>query len=628
MRCPHCGFKHLEVQERCLRCRKPLRAEDGSFPESSDSSIEIRSLQSPAAEESIEASAEVAGSLAIEPTADGLESLLGAESDSRSMELVLEREDEACEEPGEENLRYTFGDSGSAAAVEETGDVPDEASDLALAADEASMPEPEADPEKDDEAAAPSADVELVAPEPVNVEPEVELEVMAGGIEPADEDDYTEPAPPEALAPDEESDTTELLEGSGGIEEDGGEDAAPDEAEALPRSEESSPGDAEVGLSEESASVPLDDEEMVDPEDAAFPETEADAPPESDEARFEREVVAALAGEITAGSLESTPGLERAAEEDSAGGADVLAGDGSLADGGDDEVSGEASAGLDPLSVPGDDTARAVMAIMDAEAVPEDLPFEESVIEMEGAESGADSMSVGTDSMSVGADSAGVGTEERRLDAFFNQGEESAASADEDDSKIELGAPAEPALPPEPLCLPLGDDSTGGSTSTGRGRGVRSVRVTRPRKTRDRTAMFLTIRRAAAGGFDLLIWIVLGWVLFRSAQAVTGLDSLHGTAFEWAYLVLMPMTVITAVLAMIYGGLFGAMIGRTPGMMIFGLRLMGPDGGSPRPARAFVRTGVLLLGILPLGAGLIFVLLGGDKGGLHDRLSGLRVERI
>jgi uncharacterized RDD family membrane protein YckC len=64
-----------------------------------------------------------------------------------------------------------------------------------------------------------------------------------------------------------------------------------------------------------------------------------------------------------------------------------------------------------------------------------------------------------------------------------------------------------------------------------------------------------------------------------------------------------------------------AISGRTPGMLVLGLRVVRRDGSPLDPGHAFLRALVLPLSFIPLGLGLIGVLVGREHRALHDVLA-------
>lgn len=80
--------------------------------------------------------------------------------------------------------------------------------------------------------------------------------------------------------------------------------------------------------------------------------------------------------------------------------------------------------------------------------------------------------------------------------------------------------------------------------------------------------------------------------------------------------------------AVAYGTLLVAGNGQTLAMMLFGLRVVRPDGSPPPPQPAFVRALVLtLLGLVPLGLVVCAVVMERDqrRQGWHDKAAGTLV---
>jgi uncharacterized RDD family membrane protein YckC len=73
-----------------------------------------------------------------------------------------------------------------------------------------------------------------------------------------------------------------------------------------------------------------------------------------------------------------------------------------------------------------------------------------------------------------------------------------------------------------------------------------------------------------------------------------------------------------AVVVATYFVLFWTTAGRTPGMRLLGLRVIGHDGGHPSVARASVRMAGLALAIVPLFAGFLPVLVDDRRRALQD----------
>lgn len=68
-----------------------------------------------------------------------------------------------------------------------------------------------------------------------------------------------------------------------------------------------------------------------------------------------------------------------------------------------------------------------------------------------------------------------------------------------------------------------------------------------------------------------------------------------------------------------------AISGRTPGMLVLGLRVVRRDGSPLDPGHAFVRALTLPLSFIPLGLGLIGIVIGREHRALHDVLANTTV---
>jgi len=65
--------------------------------------------------------------------------------------------------------------------------------------------------------------------------------------------------------------------------------------------------------------------------------------------------------------------------------------------------------------------------------------------------------------------------------------------------------------------------------------------------------------------------------------------------------------------------------GKTPGMMIVGVQVVGQDGSHAGTQRGLVRTLAFPLSFLLLGLGFLGILLGRDRRALHDVIAGTAV---
>ncbi len=166
-----------------------------------------------------------------------------------------------------------------------------------------------------------------------------------------------------------------------------------------------------------------------------------------------------------------------------------------------------------------------------------------------------------------------------------------------------------------------------GNVSRSRKKGLQAVR--RRKEVADKEGSpadgDLLVRRACSGAVDLFIWLCLGGLLYAVSRLVGG--SLHASAQQWLITIVFPVAVMTVILAMVYGALFASMAGRTPGMMLFGSRIEDENGKRPGLPRSFSRTGIYIACMLPLGLGLLSMVIGGAENNLFDRITGTKVVK-
>jgi uncharacterized RDD family membrane protein YckC len=72
-------------------------------------------------------------------------------------------------------------------------------------------------------------------------------------------------------------------------------------------------------------------------------------------------------------------------------------------------------------------------------------------------------------------------------------------------------------------------------------------------------------------------------------------------------------------------GYFWAASGKTPGMVMLGVQVVGQDGSPVGTKRGLVRTLAFPLSFLLLGLGFLGILLGRDRRALHDVIAGTTV---
>ena len=75
----------------------------------------------------------------------------------------------------------------------------------------------------------------------------------------------------------------------------------------------------------------------------------------------------------------------------------------------------------------------------------------------------------------------------------------------------------------------------------------------------------------------------------------------------------------------LYYGYFWTGSGKTPGMQLLGVQVVGQDGSNVGPRRGLVRTLAFPLSFLLLGLGFLGILLGRDRRALHDSIAGTAV---
>jgi len=211
--------------------------------------------------------------------------------------------------------------------------------------------------------------------------------------------------------------------------------------------------------------------------------------------------------------------------------------------------------------------------------------------------------------------SSGVG--QRGLDKFFGEPseEESAgpAASEDENSVVSIRSPA----PMDdgysrPAPIEAANVSEGSSTS---GLSLEH-KLLRQRAAARSSAWWTTptARRIGAGLFDFLVWVNLGLAMFEGALLITGAGPFYASAGQWAFMVVLPMMIVWAMVATAYGSLFGSLLGMTPGMMVFKLRLAAESGGPPKLKSALILSGLLWRK--------------NQDDWLHDLAAGVKVEAV
>jgi len=129
------------------------------------------------------------------------------------------------------------------------------------------------------------------------------------------------------------------------------------------------------------------------------------------------------------------------------------------------------------------------------------------------------------------------------------------------------------------------------------------------------------MERTQAATIDLSLLLVLdAFILYFSARAAR--VDLAGLMATWQYL-----AAYLGALALVYAGYFTGLMGRTPGKMILGLRVVDTHGEAPGFLRALVRAVLGIVGSALLFIGHVPAFFDPAHRALHDRLVGTRVVR-
>jgi uncharacterized RDD family membrane protein YckC len=142
-------------------------------------------------------------------------------------------------------------------------------------------------------------------------------------------------------------------------------------------------------------------------------------------------------------------------------------------------------------------------------------------------------------------------------------------------------------------------------------------------------------RRMIAGVLDAsILGGVLSLFLFAASAAVglkapaarlSGIDAVVARLVSWQPL-LVPAAGLAVLLAVVYATAFG-MLGRTPGRLITGLRLVDESGLAPAPGRAAFRAVLSVVSFSLFLCGFWLALFDRRGQTLHDKLSSTFVVR-
>lgn len=122
-------------------------------------------------------------------------------------------------------------------------------------------------------------------------------------------------------------------------------------------------------------------------------------------------------------------------------------------------------------------------------------------------------------------------------------------------------------------------------------------------------------RRALSWLFDAgLLGALVALLLLAVTGPVAGSEAARSLLRSLA----LPVALLVALLAFAWQWLGVALAGGTPGLLLAGLRVVGPDGQRPAPGRAAVRAVLGLPAAGLLGAGLLLALFTRSGRGAHD----------
>ena len=123
---------------------------------------------------------------------------------------------------------------------------------------------------------------------------------------------------------------------------------------------------------------------------------------------------------------------------------------------------------------------------------------------------------------------------------------------------------------------------------------------------------------AADAGVSVGVFMLALAAVSFAARVLTGTDIAWNRGNIW-------VIIAYAVWAFVYFAYSWAASGRTPGMALFGVRVVTDDGGYASGRRAVTRTLALPLSFLFLGLGFVGILLGDRRRALHDVIAGTAV---
>ena len=122
--------------------------------------------------------------------------------------------------------------------------------------------------------------------------------------------------------------------------------------------------------------------------------------------------------------------------------------------------------------------------------------------------------------------------------------------------------------------------------------------------------------------FDCVLSIGVFMIVLAAASFAASV--LTGSSIHWSR---ANTWVVVAFFAweFLYYAYFWTASGKTPGMVLLGVQVVGQDGSSVGTKRGLLRTLAFPLSFLLLGLGFLGILLGRDRRALHDVIAGTAV---
>ena len=122
--------------------------------------------------------------------------------------------------------------------------------------------------------------------------------------------------------------------------------------------------------------------------------------------------------------------------------------------------------------------------------------------------------------------------------------------------------------------------------------------------------------------FDCVVSIGLFMIALSAASFAASV--LTGSSIHWSR---SNLWVVIAFFAweFLYYAYFWTASGKTPGMILLGVEVVGQDGRRPGTKRGLVRTLVFPLSFILLGLGFVSILFDRDRRALHDLIAGTAV---